>query len=701
MVEKIKSFRVEGSVLDLFPDDQYFYFLSSNAVLYRYDPEKEHLDEFGVFYEEPVPLHPFHKGAALGNGYLGYSMDDDDDCALTYGFSATKTAHGQSVEEVGPASRPALPHVSATHLKGHDQPAEVITIGGEKGEYTFTGGTDGRVYMYDTQSGFTLISFRPTPDYIASICLNKKGSMVAYSSYDKSLILMDLRQQKKLLHKYLGDVIEDTFFYHNDRNVYAIGRDGVSYTFDIHSQEMQKKALFSTWPSCCVLEESGRFAIVGTRGGMIHVVKLEDNSLFLTMKFENKGIASLRFENNILCIGFVNGVADFVDIYAHGDAFTDALKSKDYKKAKYFLDKNLFLAIHPISELFQEGWEHTLKKIIELFTEGKAADALEFAEPFIDDPDRKKEFAFMLQKQNEFVKFNKLVNDKAFHDAYMMLEKYPFLHKADAASRLEGFFMRLFNESKRLLAENPVLNQKKAQVYVKPFLRVPSKEEILKALFKQPTVFVKADEFLKVKDFKSYFILTRQYEFLTELSVYEQVCKLAESGIKKVKTMMAENKLDRALLGIKQIAAFLPYKAELTGLVRLVQLQQNLLRFMAAEEIDKAFALVAENPDLATVEEFKDYNDAFDDTLSKAMLAVGKGEIKQTQTILAPYAKLQIFKPKIKECNRQAAFNHLAQLIRQENLNAAKTIASYYVNEFGKDEEYDRLLKKAGLNRQF
>ncbi|WP_151174271.1 hypothetical protein [Sulfuricurvum kujiense] len=95
--------------------------------------------------------------------------------------------------------------------------------------------------------------------------------------------------------------------------------------------------------------------------------------------------------------------------------------------------------------------------------------------------------------------------------------------------------------------------------------------------------------------------------------------------------------------------------------------------------------------------EFIVYDEMFDEVLSNAMLSVAKGQIKRVKQILSPYAEIPIFKLKIKECVRQATFNKLSILLAENYFESAKRIADFYINEFGKDNEYEDLLKQYGL----
>ncbi|WP_299805420.1 hypothetical protein, partial [Sulfuricurvum sp. RIFOXYD2_FULL_44_160] len=356
---------------------------------------------------------------------------------------------------------------AAIGLRGHDQRAEVMTFCGTKGQYLLTGGTDGKVYMYSTQTGKIIMSLKPKPDYISHLAVDKRGGNLAYSAYDKSLIVLNIRHQKERLNTFAEDAIEHSFFYNDSKSLYAIGREGNSYVYHFKSDETSKKALFPSWPSCCVVDSSGRFAIVGGRNGTIYVVKLSDNTMFSSFKLDQKGISSLHVEDTYLFIGFENGWVYMIDMYAFIDDFSQALTVKNFKTAKRCLDNNLFLAIHPMSEMFQEAWEEMLKEIINQFSTGNAASALEFATPFLSDDEHKKEFEFLLQKQKDFEKFAILVQKKEFQEAFGMLERAPYLEKTDSARKLELYFTKSFAEAKKLIGADPLRNGPKAQELLK------------------------------------------------------------------------------------------------------------------------------------------------------------------------------------------------------------------------------------------
>jgi hypothetical protein len=698
MIKIIQSYKVDGSVIALHADEFSIFFTSTMGILYTVDKTLWTMESHSLISEGQSSLHAYQKGAAFSkSGHVGYSTGEKGSCSVCLKLPVlSETSPKSSVNTADERPKPLVE--DQTFLRGHDQRSEVMAFCGDTGKYVLTGGTDGKVYMYSTHSAAVLMSLKPNPDYISHLTLNEKGSHLAYSSYDKSLTVFDIRHQKEILMTYLGDVVEDSFFYNRSNSLYAIRRDGVSYTYDLKSKDASEKALFPSWPSCCVVEASHRFAIVGTRSGDLHIVKLSDNTKFSTFKLDQKGIASLYIDGSTLLIGFENGWTYVIDMYAFVDDFSQALSVKNYKAAKRYLDQNLFLTIHPMSEMFQDAWEETLKEITDKFSTGNASSALEFAAPFLSDNEHKKEFEFLLKKQKEFEKFADIVQNKKVFEAYAMLEQSPYLSKTDSARKLELYFIKAFADAKKLISTDPLRNGEKAHELLKPYSTVPAKKEMIFSFFKNFQVFLQADGYIKEKRFKDYFTLTSMYPFLTSEEVYTKICTLAESAIKKIKNMIENHQYDEAMQGIKQIAVFLPYKETLSSMIREIHLRKKFLELINSDNMKSAYELVNSNPELETMQEFIEFDAAFDEILSQAMVAVEKGEIKLTQQILSSYSGIGIFQPKIRECIRQSSYNKLSNLLSENNRGASKTIAAYYIKEFGKDAEYEKLLKKYGLD---
>jgi hypothetical protein len=693
MIQIIQSYKTEASVIAIHSGKDEIYFTDCDGKLHLIDKTTYNRSSVSIVNETEIPLHQFQKGASFSaNGYVAYSIRDGGSCAMCLNTSSIKPKTEE--EEVAKSENHQFFLDKSTKFYGNDQKAEVISFCGNRGEYLFTGGTDGRVHMYSTKSGKVLMTLRPKPEYISSITVSKDGSFLAYGAFDKSFTILNLRYQREELSRYFTDIIENSFFFNNSKSFYAIGRDGNSYTYDFTTDVLSKKALFPIWPHCCVLDSSGRFAIVGGRSQMLYIVKLSDNSIVSSFKLDQYGISSLHVKDHTLFIGFENGWMYIIDMYAYIDDFSQALTIKDFKNARKYLNKNIFLTIHPLSEIFEEAWEEVIKEIMNLFSTGNSALAMQAAESFLSDENHKKEFTSLLHKQKEFEKFSLLVQKKEFFDAYGMLDRSPYLSKTDSARKLELYFSKKFSEAKKLISSDPLRNITKAKELLKPFSLVSVKKDSVNSLFKNYDIYLKADSFIKEKKFKEYFMLTQMHSFLIAEDVYKKVCSLAESSILKIKDMIENGVYPQALEGIKQIIIFLPYKEELTNIFKDLQLRQKCLNLIHSDNIENIYGFIEKYPQLESMKEFVAYDKKFDLVLAKAMNSVANGDIKSVQQILLPYVKTDIFKPKIKECLRQASFNKLNNFLVKNYLSEARAVCAYYLREFGKDKDYESLIKQ-------
>jgi len=696
MIKIIQSYQVKASVIAIYSDESTIYFTDCNQTIYTVCKTTWNLSSELLMPQPKSALHRFQKGACFSKGgHIAYSAQEQGSCALSLKLSHVKSQLNKSEQPQENDEKTLLEE--SVLFYGNDQAAEVISFCGDDGEYFFSGGTDGRIFMHCSDSGKLLMSLKPKPEYISSISTDCKGDFVAYGAFDNSLTILNLRYQKEILNTVLSDVIEHSFFYNDSKSFYGVGRDGNSYTYDLKTDTFSKKALFPVWPNCCVVDSSQRFAIIGARNEKIYIVKLSDNSLFSSFKLDQKGIASLHLEGSYLFVGFENGWLYMIDMFAYVEDFSQSIAIKDFKNAKKYLDKNLFLSIHPISEMFQEAWEDALKEIVCQFSTGNSALAFEFAEPFLSDENYKKEFALLLKRQKEFENFLTLVEKKEYFEAYGMLERAPYLSQTQSAHKLEQHFLKIFSEAKKLISQDALRNFAKAQEILKPFTLIPTKKEAVYLLLKNHEVYLRADSFIKEKRFKDYFALTAKYDFLTAQEMHKRVCSLAESSILKIKKLVDMSRYEDALNGLKQLVVFTPYKEEILQVVKEIKIRQKLSELISTDNIEQIYSFVAIYPQLESVKEFLDYDAIFNKVLHEVMILVSEGEVKAVRNLLAPYKDVTVFKPKIKECLRQATLNKLRFCLQYGSLQEAKIVALHYLKEFSKDKNYDALLKQYKL----
>ncbi len=244
MIKIIQSYNVKASIIAIHSGKNAIYFTDCEGNLHTVDKSSYNKKSISIVSEVETPLHKFQKGASFSkNGHVAYSIADSGSCAICLSLSSIQPI--TEAQKMLKEQNPQFFLDEAIKFYGNDQKAEVISFCGNKGEYFFTGGTDGRIHMYSTQSGKILMTLKPKPEYISSITVNNDGSLLAYAAFDKSLTILDLRHQKEELNTYFTDVIEHSFFFNKSKSFYAIGRDGNSYIYDFKTKEISKKSSFS------------------------------------------------------------------------------------------------------------------------------------------------------------------------------------------------------------------------------------------------------------------------------------------------------------------------------------------------------------------------------------------------------------------------------------------------------------------------
>lgn len=684
MIKLLQSYKVSSSVISIYCDDDgHIFFADSQKNLHRCIEGSYDTKSLKLCPSENTELHPYQKSSAFShNGYLMYSTDTKGSCAAYIKIS--------NLDFFVPKNDELQKSIL---FYGNDLAAEVVSFCGSSGEYTLSGGSDGRVHMYCPYNGQILMTIKPKPDYIASIVSDNDGNFISYSAFDKSLTILDIRHNKEILSTATKDIIEDSFFYNNAKNLYAIGRDGNSYIFDLKSDTISQKALFSHWPTCSIVDNSERFAIVGTRKEYLYVIKLADNSLFFTIKLDKRGISSLHIKDEKLYIGFESGWLYVVDIHEGIDKLTNALEVKDFRKAKRALDHNKFLYIHPISEQFNDAWEELLNSIIEHVSSGNDENVFHHAEAFLSDIKCKEQFESILGRQKEFKRFTTLVNEKKFFEAFGMLENYSCLLKSQSAKKLEQCYNKAFGEAKRMIAQDPIRNVDKAKVVLEPFSKIPSKKDAIYSLLKNYEIFSQADLYIREKRFKEYFLLTQKFDFLLSDDVYRKVCNLAEASIISIKNLVEKSLYNEALEGIRQLSVFLPYKEQLLEIVQDIKQRKMLVHLIENDDVNAVYEYVEKFNYLEYTNEYKTFDKKFDTVLSKTMSFIANADVKALKETLLPYMKISAFRPKIKESMRQATFNDIAITIKQGLVIEAEYKIQNYISEFRKDKEIEKLAK--------
>lgn len=560
------------------------------------------------------------------------------------------------------------------------------------GKMLATGGTDGKVFVFDTKHRSLIFSLPPRSEYISDIAFSKNDSTIAVSGYDKFTVFYSTVQNRTIDTLKLQDVAERAVFFKNDTQLYIISRNGRGIVYDLLTKStISSEAHFSKWPSSIVLTKDEKYAIVGTRGELLYVIRLEDNQKLLDLKFEYQGFSSLEIFDNTLVAGFTDGTILLIDYNSGEDRLVESIEKLDFKSARKVMDENVFLTIHPSTKAFDEHWKEYLNKAVTFLNKNEIDKAVEIVEPFLFDPQKQKEFEFYLKQQGPIKQFIDAIASKEYQKAYEMANLNTFLRKTTYFKKLETIWAKTFNMCKHLLEEDAIINRKKVEMALKPFSST-EKKEIIFQLLKNTDVFIQADRYIKEQRFGEYFKLTRKFFFLKDSDLYEKVVNMGRKLMDLFLQYEKEQKYEEAAELAKKIAVFPMFAKSITEKMNAINIKSAFIEAVEKGDDTLAFRLLDRNESLKTLPQFQELQKRFEVVFDAAKQHAFSGEPKSALLKMAELKDIPFWRDKVASIMKVAYINEMKIYAKDRDVNWEMTFKRY-MKRFGKDAELRKIAK--------
>lgn len=664
--------RLEGSVVDLSFTKSNLMIVDNAFNVYLLDAEELELIKNKKLSKSYGSIHRFTKAFALSKeGYISVPLPKSATSALVnYKDSLKKIAT----------------------LKWHSADIEVSEFS-NNGKHFATGGADGKVFLFDTESGNLLLSFPNRPDYISAISFGKSKELIAIGSFDHSVTVFDTSRNKLLAEFSLNDVVEDIIFYKNDDLLLIATRDGVSTIFDLEQKRVKsKKQNFQEWPTKIDITEDEHFAVIGTRQKNLYILDLNSNKISLTVKLDGIGISTLKFYKNNLYVGYIDGKLEVIDYFKHQEEFENFLNSRKFKEARELLEKNIFLRTHPLMEKFNESWDSILIIALDKISKGQTDEAYELVNPFLEDPQKSEKFNFYLAQKNHILAFVKSIKEKDYMVAYDIADDQPFLKELQDYKDLEAFWQKCFNAAKKFLQEDPELNRNKALQILKPFTAIKSKKTKIYNLVNNALKFVEADQAVKEKDFKKYFTLTESFAFLKDTDLYEKVIKFGEGMLVKFTEYEQSQQYKNALSIAKTLQIFVPFSDVVVERVKHIKAKLAFIQAVTTNNEKSAYEQVEKSPELKLLPQFITLEDKFKKTLESANYEAFQGYPSKVLAKFRNYMEIAYWEDKIASVVKLAYLNEIKSHSRDSDINWSDTFKEYLIR-YGNDAEISQVAK--------
>ncbi|MCI5968843.1 WD40 repeat domain-containing protein [Helicobacter sp.] len=570
-----------------------------------------------------------------------------------------------------------------------------------------TGGEDGRVLVYSADNYQLVFSLPPLPDTISSIVFSEDDSLIFSASFDKNATIFNSLKNTQVATLKVEYLIEDAFFYAENTKLFCVTKEGKALIYNITEDRIESEIfLQGAWLTICHKLPEEDFAIVGGKDKQLRIIRLSDNVLIESITLEQSGITTMRFDKNLLYIGYSDGVVEIVDIDAAREEMLELLNKDDLKGALSVIqEKNIFLkTMRAYCEKLESQWKEALAKAIDLLAKDQMQEATAVIEPFMLDKAKKEEFDYYWQQKEFTAKFMDALEAKNYAEAYRLSEQHSYLKDTIAYEEVENLWNKTFEVCKRLLFQDPKGNLAKAQDLLRPFALAKCKKDSVMMLLRNSDKYVQADKEYRAKNFVEYFKMTERFPFLKDVLIYKSALFIGDQIVQRINALENQTDFAKALEMCKLLASMAPFKNIANSKIETIQLKQNFSQACSENKLSEAFKLAEEHYELRSMPEYKILYDTFKEheKIAFSFAVVGNG--KNVLDHLKDYLHIDCWIDKIAAILKIA---YLAEFSKNapgkegalENISWKETF-QYYIERYGKDEELKKVVYEMGLQNE-
>jgi hypothetical protein len=687
MYNIFKELRVKSSVLGIEIFDDYTKVIDNLYNVYFIEHKNFTIEKDVNVFPKTKPLHQFSKAVGISRGgYMGMIYKDRNQILI---LANQNTDLKKKVL-----------------ISNHKREVETMAFSPDVKTFA-SGGADGKVYLFDTKVFKSFSSLDRQSDTISKVSFSKDNAKIVATSFNKTGVIFDVNRNKELLTFKTSQVAEDAKFFDEDKKLVVITRAGETIVYDITKKpkdeeeadalEQDESGKFyeisnaphcsGDWPTTLDITEDQKYAVIGSRESKIALVRLSDNLELATILLDKSGITNVKFFKDKLVVGFFNGGIEYINMETNLDQFKAALKTKDYAKIKVLIVSNKFLLINPIMEEFYSHWKDVLKKAIDLLSLEKIDEAIDITSPFMDDPVKAEEFKKYLDQKEEVKKFSDLLKRKKYIRAYQLCEKNEELKSLNLYQELDGYWLDCFRAAKKLLEQNSSFNTAKANQLLEPFLKVRSKERLVRNLLDNVPKFAEADALVKEQKFEEYFKMTSKFKFLQETDLYKKVEGLLNKYYSQGVALIQEQKYQQALKLLNVLKPIGHYREKISELLVDIDYKIKLKRALANKDIALVYQLATEHETIRFELGYKEIEKVFLSRCEMAKAHAFAGKPKQVIKILDQYQNIEYTRDKVATLVKTAYIEEL-KLKNKAGIRIDWGITlGNYLKFFGKDDE--------------
>lgn len=669
-----KEFRLGSPVVAMNGNEKVLFLIDNNSNLYILNKETFELSKPIAISSKFSMRHPYDNA-------LSISSNLDILMASTNDAKAFLMRYNNKLEVVNTLDyNDKL--VSCSRFS-HDN--TIITIGGE----------DGKVFFYNTEQKQLIGSLKTVPDSISSITYSDDKRFVAVSSFDKGTVVFNLDCNIVARRFKLEDfAIEQALFVANDTKLIGLTRHKSLVMYDMQLR-VTTTSLFEIvgWPTQIIAMGSNH-VLVATRGQELYIIDHTTFKITKSLTLSNVGVTKMVLQDHLLYLSYMDGEVHIINTELHVKELAMHLRINEFKEATALINENPFLLTKEMVAKYDKLWPSTLEKAKQLIFADKVDDAFEMASPFFLDPRKEEEYNFCLGNADVFQQLGQLIEEKKYIDAHKFCDEYPYLKHAKEYEVLDKQWIALFQSCKQLYIKNDTASHTSAKAMLKPYLSVPSKKILIENLQLEYKTFMKADEYIRERNFKGYYELVGHNPFLKSEEMYNRVLQIGNQTYEKFKALEKEKRYDDALKVALYLKDFTPLREKIVLATEMLNLLKQLVVLINQNQISKVYESVNKYKELESLEPFIRFHEVFRALEKQAWEYAKEGKSAWIAKNLSPYVRVEYTMHTVGQIIKKSylhEFKHACET-HSSTIDFGRTIKQYIVL-FGVDNELSYLAK--------
>lgn len=679
MISLLKSLKLPGSILRIEIIDNKIYILDNKYILLIYSNETFIPIDKHFLLDSQDEKHIYENTLAISKNLDFYHSFTKSSRGAIFNINQNKIKQSLAIE---------LHHRDVScALFSND--AKLLLIGGE----------DGYSCFYDTQLKRACFSLEVRSDFISCAVFSKSDKLVCVGAYDKAIKIHDINKHKIIAEVKVSDTPEGLIFSDDESLVVGITRDRKLFSYLLKEKTLKYATmLFSEWPTA-IVKLSPKHVLVGTKGDILYILDIYDLVLIRRFRVDNFGVKTLKVNENYLYIGYSNGELKIIDMNHLYNEFEANLTQSKFAKATSLMKDNIFLMTKDITSKYDDIWEQVLDMAKDVLAARDVERAEKMVKPFVWDKRKKDQFMALQVNIADIKHFESLVEQDSHVVAFKFADEKEHLKKLKSYQTIETDFYKKFQVAKILFSKDTPQDIQSARNIVTPYLKIESKKKLINNLLLNYKIFARSLRLIKSRNFKVYFRLVQNNEFLKDEDLYSKIVEIGNQTYSNLLTLEQEGDFDKAKQLANHLQDFTPFSDKVFDIQDIIESKIDLINLIEINNIKQIYEAILQSDELELFSDFTEYHKIFETKKYEALIFANQGKSSQVKESFEEYLQVEYLLNSIAMIFKLSYLTEIEMAMESapQDVNVRATLERYAIL-FGIDSELHLLSKKLNFD---